>query len=526
MTTVAIELVDVFCVHRTDEGDAAALQGLTLTAFAGELLAVLGPSGAGKSTLLRLVAGLETPSVGVVNVLGQDVGRLGERARARFRHASVGFLGQRSADSLPPALPIERAVMLPLALRGASRSVQRARAAELMGAAGLDHRAGALPDQLSGGERQRAALCMAVAHRPALLLADEPTGELDHVAGAAVLSLIGALAREHRTTAVVVSHDPVTASVADRVVRIRDGRVVEECDADGGGGVVVARGGWVHLPPELVRAARIRARVTIGHSGDGLVVAPAGDPPEQPEPDTPAADSAPPTWSPATIRTRALSRTRGTGATGREVIRSFTDVLGPGTMIAVAGRSGSGKTTLLRILAGLDRPDHGEVELDDVRLDRCSAERLAGVRRDRIGYLPQEPEPIGFLSAVENVRLALALHGWDGEAADERALSALARVDLAGYADQRVGRLSAGERQRVALARAMATARGLLIVDEPTSRLDEANAAAVADLLASAANEDRQTVVCATHDPQVLRRAGRVIDLDSLNESRPESAKI
>jgi putative ABC transport system ATP-binding protein len=208
------------------------------------------------------------------------------------------------------------------------------------------------------------------------------------------------------------------------------------------------------------------------------------------------------------------------------VIRSFTDVLGPGTMIAVAGRSGSGKTTLLRMLAGLDRPDRGEIELDDLRLDRCDAERLAAVRRERIGYLPQEPEPIGFLSAFENVRLALALHGWDDEGAGERALAALARVELATFADQRVGRLSAGERQRVALARAMATARGLLIVDEPTSRLDEASAAAVAELLAGAAVNDRQTVVCATHDPQVLRRAGRVIDLDSLNESRPESAEI
>jgi ABC-type lipoprotein export system ATPase subunit len=488
-----------------------------LTAAPGELLAVLGPSGAGKSTLLRLVAGLQTPSVGVVQVLGEDIGRLGERRRALFRHESVGFVSQRSAESLPPDVAIEDAVMLPLALRGMPRAERQTRAAELLAAAGLADRARALPEQLSGGERQRAALCMAVAHRPPLLLADEPTGELDSGAGAAVLELIATLARTHRTTAIVVSHDPATASVADRVVRIRDGRVVEERLPDGGGGVVVARGGWVHLPPELVRAARLRERVAIDIAGHELVVRSPEGPASEPEPAQPAvppsAHETPPTWEPARVEARGVARAQGSGAARRRVIDAFSDVLGPGAMIVVAGRSGSGKTTLLRMLAGLDQPDDGELSLDDVRLDGQNLEQLAALRRERIGYLPQEPEPIGFLSAAENVRLALRLHGWDADVADDRAQLALERVELAGYAEQRVARLSAGERQRVALARAMAGARGLLIVDEPTSRLDEANAAAVADLLHRAASEDNQTVVCASHDPQVVRRADRVIEL-------------
>jgi ABC-type lipoprotein export system ATPase subunit len=514
VTAPLVELIDVFCVHRTDEGDAAALQGLTLSAGAGELLAVLGPSGAGKSTLLRLIAGLQTPSVGVVRVLGADVGRMGERARARFRYRSLGFLGQRSGESLPPDLPIEESVRLPLALRGQGPTAeQRGRVSALLGAAGLAERARALPEELSGGERQRAALCMAVAHVPALLLADEPTGELDSDSGRSVLELIGRLARAHRTTAIVVSHDPATASVADRVVRMRDGRVVEERDADGSGGVVVGRGGWVHLPPELVRAARIRERVAIDHAGDRLVLTPAERPAADPEPPGPSPTQPPPAWEPATVEARGVQRARGSGAARRPVLGDFSATMGPGTMIAVAGRSGAGKTTLLRMLAGLDTPDHGELELDRIRLDQCDAERLAGIRRERIGYLPQEPEPVAFLSAAENVRLALRLHGWEPAAAADRSQAALERVALGSYASQRVSRLSSGERQRVALARALASARGLLIVDEPTSRLDEANAASVAELLVRAAAEDRQTVVCATHDPQVLRRADRVIEL-------------
>ena len=143
-----------------------------------------------------------------------------------------------------------------------------------------------------------------------------------------------------------------------------------------------------------------------------------------------------------------------------------------------------------------------------------SGEQLASLRRERIGYLSQEPAPIGFLSAEENAVLALRIRGWDTGAAAERAARALVRVGLADRARQRAHRLSAGEAQRLALARALASARGLLIADEPTSRQDEHNAEAVAALLAAAAHEEGQTVICATHDPAVIRQADHVVVLD------------
>jgi putative ABC transport system ATP-binding protein len=195
------------------------------------------------------------------------------------------------------------------------------------------------------------------------------------------------------------------------------------------------------------------------------------------------------------------------------VIDGLSLVFAPGRMTAVTGRSGSGKTTLLRLLAGLDTPDSGELLIDQDALGGWDAEQLAGLRRARIGYQPQEPSPVGFLSATENVVLSLRLRGWDAAAAGERAAVVLARLGLADRARQRVSRLSAGEATRVALAQALASARGLLVVDEPTSRLDEANAAAVAMLLARAAAEDHQTVICATHDPEVIRHADRVVAL-------------
>ena len=143
-----------------------------------------------------------------------------------------------------------------------------------------------------------------------------------------------------------------------------------------------------------------------------------------------------------------------------------------------------------------------------------TGEQLASLRRQRIGYLSQEPAPIGFLSAEENTVLILRIRGWDADTAAERAVTALTRAGLADLARQRVRRLSAGEAQRLALARALASARGLLLVDEPTSRQDETNAQAVAALLAAAAHEEGQTVICAAHDPAVIGLADHVIALD------------
>ncbi len=142
--TEVVALRDVFSVHRTNEGDAAALQGATLMVTRGESICVLGPSGAGKSTLLRVIAGLQTPSAGTVRVLGRDIGRASGRARARVRHESIGLLGQHSGSSLSPDLALRDCVALPLALRGAARGARRRRAEELLEAAGLQDRAGAL----------------------------------------------------------------------------------------------------------------------------------------------------------------------------------------------------------------------------------------------------------------------------------------------------------------------------------------------------------------------------------------------
>ena len=223
--TSAIELRDVFRVHSTAEGDAAALQGLSLDVKEGEVLAVLGPSGSGKSTLLRLLAGLERPSAGVVRVHGENVAKLAPRALARYRSTMLGYADQHYARALAPELSARELVAMQLGLRGATRTARLRRSDELLERVGLAEKRGRRPTELSGGEQQRVALCAALAHTPRVFLADEPTGELDAATADQVYEVLGELVRAHGCTTVLVSHDPESARIADRIVRIRDGRV-------------------------------------------------------------------------------------------------------------------------------------------------------------------------------------------------------------------------------------------------------------------------------------------------------------
>ena len=512
MIEPAVSLREVFCVHRNSDGDAAALQGLSLDVADGDQLCVLGPSGSGKTTMLRVIAGLQQPSAGAVTVLGYELKRVNATRLAWLRNRWIGFLHQHAETTLVPDLNLLEAVALPLALRGEPRGMRQARALELLAACGLLERTDAFPHQLSGGERQCAALCAALAHRPRLLLADEPTAELDARSAANIAQLIGEVTRANGATVVIVSHDPALAEHVTRTVRIRDGRVVEDL---GGGGrsLVVGKGGWVRLPAGLLSEAGIDGSLHARAVDEGLLLTPG-------ETNTPAAGvtggeigAAPQELErPIAVHLRSVTRARGAGASRRVVLDALTMSFEPGRLTVVTGRSGAGKSTLLAMLACLARPDSGELALDGRPTSGLDREHLAALRRERIGYLPQEPEPIAFLSATENVLLALALRGAGGEGARSRASASLSALNLTERAGHRVQRLSAGEAQRVALARAIASARGLLVVDEPTSRLDEDNAAAVGRLLREIAARG-QTVICATHDPELIRHADRVVAL-------------
>lgn len=200
-----------------------ALDGVSVSVARGEVVGVAGPSGSGKSTLLHLLAALDTPTSGTVRLAGEDVGALGERGRARLRLDHVGVVFQRF--HLLPALSSRANVALPLVEQGVRKGDRRERATAGLEAVGLGDRASHKPGQLSGGEQQRVAIARALVTEPDLLVADEPTGELDAATGERVLSALTAVARDRAV--VVASHDEQALAACDRVLRLRDGRLSE-----------------------------------------------------------------------------------------------------------------------------------------------------------------------------------------------------------------------------------------------------------------------------------------------------------
>ena len=223
-TDVALSLRGIGRTLPSGERTLTILDGIDLEVYRGEFLAVLGPSGSGKSTLLALMAGLDRPSSGQVLIDGNRIDRLSEDQLAVLRRHKIGFVFQ--SFQLLGNLTARENVMLPMELLGWRDA--RSRANELLDAVGLSERGHHYPSQLSGGEQQRIALARAFAPKPGLLLADEPTGNLDGATGRVVLDKLVALRAEAGTTLVLVTHDPAVAELADRRIHLRDGRIDHE----------------------------------------------------------------------------------------------------------------------------------------------------------------------------------------------------------------------------------------------------------------------------------------------------------
>jgi len=220
----ALVLRDLSKSYREGDATRVVLSGFSATFAAGERVALLGKSGSGKSTLLQLIGGIDLPTSGEVVALGKSLGQMGEEQRTLFRRAHLGFVFQ--AFNLIPTLTIEENLALPLELTGVRRSEARERANALLRELGLGARGASFPDALSGGEQQRVAVGRALVHRPSLLLADEPTGNLDEATGREVIGLIDALSRGGGCTVLVVTHDRDVARWADRVLLLEQGRLV------------------------------------------------------------------------------------------------------------------------------------------------------------------------------------------------------------------------------------------------------------------------------------------------------------
>jgi putative ABC transport system ATP-binding protein len=221
-----VKTINLTKIYRMGPSEIRALDGVNLTIERGEFLSVMGRSGSGKSTLLNLIGCLDRPTSGSVILDGVEVSRLPGRRLPRIRREKVGFVFQQF--NLIPTLTALENVELPLRYAGVGRGERRRRAKEALEEVGLSDRLGHRPSELSGGEQQRVAIARAIVNRPDILLADEPTGELDTHTAAEIIDLMHELNREEGVTVVIVTHDPLVASRTDRIIYLSDGRIIRE----------------------------------------------------------------------------------------------------------------------------------------------------------------------------------------------------------------------------------------------------------------------------------------------------------
>lgn len=298
----------IFCdglvkIYQIADLEVVALQGLNLSVQPRELMAIVGASGSGKSTLMNILGGLDRPTAGRVRVGEFDLLKMSERAINRYRREQVGFVWQQSARNLVPYLNAIENVELPMTLAGFAGKRKRSRAQELLEMVGLGDRLKHHLRELSGGEQQRVAIAVSLANSPTLLLADEPTGEVDTATALTIYATIRSLNEELGVTTIIVSHDPTIARHVDRVVAIRDGmlasetrrqvRTVERFDEDslnrGGDGiveeheehfeelVVLDSSGRLQIPKDVLEQFSIHGRATLDITDEGILIRPVDD---------------------------------------------------------------------------------------------------------------------------------------------------------------------------------------------------------------------------------------------------------
>jgi putative ABC transport system ATP-binding protein len=299
-------------IYKVADLEVVALQGLDLVAYRGELLGIVGSSGSGKSTFLNILGGLDRPSAGRIWVDGVDLLKLSDSALKTYRRTKIGFVWQQGARNLIPFLNAQENVELPLTLMGQAPRAKRSRAQELLTAVGLGDRMHHRLNQLSGGEQQRVAIAVALAHNPMMLLADEPTGEVDSATALTIYNTFRELNRNFGLTTLIVSHDQGIAQHVDRVIAIRDGKMasetvrqeVEAAEGETGTGeaaqpavfqelVVLDSAGRLQVPKAYLEQFDIKGRARIEMVEDGILIRPAPQTERNEAARTPVADLLP-----------------------------------------------------------------------------------------------------------------------------------------------------------------------------------------------------------------------------------------
>ena len=530
-TDTAILCDNLVKIYKVADLEVVALQGLDLEVGSGEMMALVGASGSGKSTLLNVIGGLDEPSAGGIWVNGQDLLALTDRARVTYKRRAVGFVWQQPARNLLPYLTAQENVELPMMLRSGSGRKRRQRASDLLAMVGLADRAMFRPDRLSGGQQQRVALAVALANNPPLLLADEPTGQVDSEASDMIFTALRRINETYGTTIIVVTHDQRVANKVDRVVAIRDGRTsteirrernVQDGELTEEEWIILDRAGRLQLPQHYIDNLEMKGRVKARMEPDHVSVWPEV---QKQIPQTSVdngyvwrpprmAREEQPRERPPAVFVKGLTRIFELGSEQVHAVNNVSFEIPTGDMVVVKGASGSGKTTLLNLIAGLDEPTAGTVIVGQKPLAKMSDKEKINLRRHEIGFVFQTFGLLPFLSARENIEAPLRLIQTPPQERKQRVDTVLEMVGLSKRAKHRTYELSGGEQQRVALARALANQPSLILADEPTGQLDTATGYAIIRLLQDIVKQTGVTAIVASHDPKVVEAADKVLILE------------
>ena len=475
---VAARVVDLVKIYRTETAKVHALQGVSAEFPAGAVTAVVGPSGSGKSSMLRLLAGVDRPTSGVVEVGGRDLAKLRGKELRKIRRGVVGYVFQRPSDNFVSYLTVWEHMQLAERSRTHGSSLT---SDELLERLGIEHRRDHLPHELSGGEQQRAAFAQVLAAGPTLVVADEPTAELDTESGENLLEVVRALT-ETGIGFVLATHDHKVATLAHQTLEIDHGLLKEEPTGE------TTR---MRRDPEVVALAR----------GHALY---------RPQPNVAAPERGP--EGPPVLQVDSITKLYQRGS---ELVHALEDVtldLAPGRLLGLMGRSGSGKTTLLNVIAGWEQPDGGRLVWN---LSNGNGSALAWAD---VAVVPQKLGLIEELTVRKNIEYPARLSGRLEELSG-RIDDLLEEFGLTEMADRVPSETSVGQQQRTALARALVLSPRLLLADEPSGHQDAGWANGVFDALRRAAMDGTCCLV-ATHNEDVAEfldeiysmKDGRLVD--------------
>ncbi|MFW9915658.1 MAG: ABC transporter ATP-binding protein [Candidatus Thorarchaeota archaeon] len=525
--------IDLVKIYQTEgsKHQIAALRGCDLQVKQGEFVSLVGPSGAGKTTLLRILGGIERPSSGQIYLDNESLENKSLNQLRVTRRNKIGFVSQSAEQNLIPGLSVRKNLELVMRIKRFPREEIRKRVGVLLHTLALEQQENRNVAMLSGGEMVRTSVAAALAKEPKIILADEPTGNLDSAMTITIRKLFREISHESGVAIIVATHDPRFRIEVDRSLTISDGRLVRiegelppkiSPEEQTRFMAYVDSTGFIQIPPNIRDHLGLKETVVLelDSSGEFAVLRPS----EKQRTINHYIQSIPPFSKPdqsvslneekAILATLSgVSMTYGSGERKVAALRDIDLNISQGEFVAIVGPSGSGKSTLLHILVGLERPTSGDVTVIGQSLTKSSNSSRTALRARKIGLMVEKANLHPSLSVFENIALPLLLQGRNLNKA--RAEEMLKACGMEDRVEALPHQLSEGEKQRISVVAALIHTPSLVILDEPTSHLESRLGRKIIDLILREAKKNDIAVVLATHDLALLRSGFRIVALDS-----------